>query len=134
VGEVARTKSRPAKRSHSDGLRFGDRLIQIRRAAGYSQSELASELGISKRMMNYYEHKEEFPLAWLLLGLSRALGVTTDQLLGVSQVTARSKPTDTRAWRRLKQLEKLPREQRRHVLETIDAFVERQRLRARIPA
>lgn len=34
---------------------FGQRLGELRRAAGFTQVELATELGVSQRMMGYYE-------------------------------------------------------------------------------
>ena len=34
---------------------FGERLARLRRAAGYSLRELAAEVGISHRMLVYYE-------------------------------------------------------------------------------
>ena len=33
---------------------FGNRMADLRKAAGYSQRELATELGISQRMVAYY--------------------------------------------------------------------------------
>lgn len=38
---------------------FGNRLARLRQAAGYSQRDLARELGISQRMVVYYEKEAE---------------------------------------------------------------------------
>ena len=109
---------------------FGARMAELRKAAGYSQRELAAELGISQRMVAYYEGETDYPPAGILPDLARVLGVTTDQLLGVKPVSSRTrKPQDTRLWRRFKQVEKLPAKERRQILQLIDAFLEREKLR-----
>ena len=109
---------------------FGARMAGLRQAAGYSQRELASELAISQRMVAYYEGETDSPPAGILPDLARVLGVSTDQLLGVKPVRSRTKkPQDTRLWRRFKQVEKLPAKERRQLLQLIDAFLEREKLR-----
>ena len=60
---------------------FGRRLARLRKAAGYSQRALAAELGISQRMVAYYESQTEHPPTHLLPSLADALSLTTDQLL-----------------------------------------------------
>jgi transcriptional regulator with XRE-family HTH domain len=102
----------------------------LRQEAGYSQRELAAEIGISQRMVAYYEGETDYPPAGILPDLARVLGVSTDQLLGVKAVRSRTKkPQDTRLWRRFKQVEKLPAKERRQLLQLIDAFLEREKLR-----
>ncbi len=110
---------------------FGARMAELRKAAGYSQRELAAELGISQRMVAYYEGETDYPPAGILPDLARVLGVITDQLLGVKPVRSprTKKPQDTRLWRRFKQVEKLPAKERRQLLQLIDAFLEREKLR-----
>jgi len=49
-----------------------------------------------------------YPPAHLLPQLARALGVTTNQLLGVKEVKRNGSIRDTRLWRRFSQVEKLP--------------------------
>jgi hypothetical protein len=61
--------------------------------------------------------------------MAEALGVSVDALLGVETAKRRAKPTDTRMQRRLQQIEKLPPEERRQVLQVIDAFIERGELK-----
>ena len=68
---------------------FGARLAELRKAAGFTQVELAEAIGTSQRMVAYYESTEDYPLARLLRNLSRALGVTADELLGLTPQTTR---------------------------------------------
>lgn len=68
---------------------FGARLAELRKAAGLTQVELAEAIGTSQRMVAYYERTEDYPLARLLRHLSRALGVSADELLGLAAVKSR---------------------------------------------
>lgn len=108
---------------------FGDRLNRLRKAAGYSLRELAAEIGISHRMLVYYEKHSEHPPTYLLPQLAKALGVTADQLLGMEKVKTNGKTKDTKLWRRFSQLEKLPSTQRKPIIQVLDAFLEREKLR-----
>jgi transcriptional regulator with XRE-family HTH domain len=111
------------RRSRTDAERFGDRLARFRQAAGYSQRELAAEVGISYRMVAYYEKETAYPPTHLLSQLAKVLGVSADQLLGIAPVRESGRSRDSRLWRRFKQLEKLPPAQRRPILQVLDAFL-----------
>ncbi|MHB8784091.1 MAG: helix-turn-helix domain-containing protein [Desulfobacteria bacterium] len=39
---------------------FGQRLARMRKAAGYTQAELAAEVGISRRNLAYYETQKSY--------------------------------------------------------------------------
>ena len=64
------------------GNDFGERLAALRKAAGFTQVELAAELGISQRMVAYYESPQAAPPANLLPAIATALGVSIDELFG----------------------------------------------------
>lgn len=109
---------------------FGTRLAQYRQAAGYSQRELATELGISHRMVAYYETAGYCPLD-LLPRLAHMLGVSTDQLLGhgARKATRATNQRDSRLWRRFAQIEKLPPAARKPIIQVLDAFLAKAKLR-----
>ena len=108
---------------------FGQRLARLRKAAGYSQRALAAELGISQRMLAYYESQTEHPPTHLLPAIAHALSQTADQLLGRDAVSARKAPRNQQLLRRLRRIEVLPASERRQVLHLIDALVERNTLK-----
>lgn len=108
---------------------FGARLARLRQAAGYSQRSLAAEIGISYRMVAYYEGETVYPPAHLLPQLAEALGVSTDQLLGVGKVKKNGRSRDSRLWRRFSQVEKLPNPERKQIVQILDAFLEREKLK-----
>ncbi len=111
---------------------FGVRLAELRKAAGVTQTALAAEIGISQRMMAYYEGPIAQPPANLLPLIARALGVSIDALLGVESSRRRAKASDTRLQRRLAQIEKLPVQERRQILQVLDAFIERGQLKQKM--
>lgn len=112
-----------AKLQIKDSESFGKRMARLRQIAGYSQRELVAKIGISQRMLAYYESKSQHPPTHILPTIAKALGVTTDQLLGVEKVKANGRTRDNRLWRRFTQVEKLPLEQRKPVVQFIDAFL-----------
>lgn len=108
---------------------FGPRLATLRKAAGFTQTAFAAEIGVSQRMMAYYEGPTAHPPADLLPAMAKALDVSVDALLGVETAKRRAKPADTRMQRRLQQIEKLEANERRQLLQLIDAFIERDQLK-----
>lgn len=126
--DLRQESTMPKKKPQTDGEeRFGRRLAQLRKAAGYSQRSLAAELGISQRMVAYYESETEHPPTHLLPALADALRITTDQLLGRQPVSPRKAPQNQQLLRRLRQVEKLPPRARNAVIEHIEALVARHR-------
>ena len=108
---------------------FGERLAQLRKAAGYTQLELADEIGVSRRMIAYYEIQSEHPPTSLLPAIAKALRLTTDELLGTEPIKKAARPADSRLHRRLQQIEQLAPTEKRQVLQLLDAFIERGKLK-----
>ena len=108
---------------------FGERLARLRHAAGYSQRELATEIGISQRMIVYYEKQTERIPIHLLPLLAKTLSVSADQLVGSEETKDNGRVRDNRLWRRFIQLEKLPTAQRKPIIQVLDAFLEREKLK-----
>jgi transcriptional regulator with XRE-family HTH domain len=109
---------------------FGAKLARFRQAAGYSQRDLARETGISQRMIAYYEKQPQYPPMHVMTILSEALGIPPHELL------KSEKPTDTledvRLRRRLKQIEELEEEEKRRVIQLLDTFIEKYRLKQQV--
>jgi len=110
---------------------FGERLAELRRAAGYTQQELAAASGVSRRMIVYYEGQQHPPLAEVVVRLAPLLATNADELLGL--VAPRKAPgvLDARVERRLRAIEHLAPGDRRQLLHLIDAFVEHGRRKRR---
>lgn len=113
----------PKTRTVAAGETFGRRLARLRKDAGYSQRSFAAEIGISNRMVAYYEAQTDHPPAHLLPTIADALGLTVDQLLGRVPLKKKKAPTNERLLRQLRQVEKLPPRARQSILEHIEALV-----------
>lgn len=113
---------------------FGDRLASLRKAAGYTQVELAAEMGITQRMVAYYEAPNAQPPAHLLPQLAQTLGVSVDVLLGLAEPRRTKKIATNRLERRLLEIEKLDPKARRQLTQLLDTFIEGEKLKRRMNA
>jgi len=100
---VARTPSR-RKRQESPPESFGQRLARLRKASGYTQTELGEILELSQRMMTYYEREGGRPPAHLLGRMAETLGVSVEELLGLRPVKEKPAPRNSRLWRKLREV------------------------------
>ena len=119
------------RRIKGEADRFGARLAALRKQVGISQTVLAQEIGVSQRMMAYYESPRAFAPANRLPALARALGVSVETLLGTETAKRKGKAVDTRMQRRLQQIAGLPPQDRRQIMQVVDAFIERGQLKHR---
>ena len=119
------------KHINDELVSFGERLAELRKTAGYTQQELADELGVTRRMIAYYEGETDYPPTTLLPGLAKTLGVSTDELLGVKKIKKVGK-SDNRLLRRLQQIEKLDAKEKRQVIQLLDTFIEKEQLKKKI--
>lgn len=110
---------------------FGQRLSRLRKTRGYTQTELGQMVGLSQRLMTYYEREGGRPPGHLLPEIARVLKVSLDELLGTKAVLDTPAPRHTRLWRKLRDVEKLPEADRKAVLRFIDALMVRQRFQQR---
>ena len=106
---------------------FGQRLAHLRKAAGYTQTELADEIGATRRMIAYYETESDHPPTNMLVGLAQALNTSTDELLGLIP-TKKLKQPDSRLLRRIQKIDKMSAVKKRQVIQVIDTFIEAEQL------
>lgn len=64
-------------------LEISQRLVNLRKAKGYSQEELAAKLGISRQAVSKWERGEASPDTDNLILLSKLYGISIDELLNV---------------------------------------------------
>lgn len=60
---------------------FAEKLIQLRKKAGWSQEELAEQMNVSRQSVSKWEGAQSVPDLEKMVRLSRLFGVTTDYLL-----------------------------------------------------
>jgi len=119
------------KKNTSDIKGFGRRLAAFRKAAGFTQEELASEIEVSRRMIAYYEGETQHPPTTILPRLSQALGVSIDELLNgdTRREAMKMRPMSNRLQRKLQELERLGAKEKRQALQLLDMFIERDQLK-----
>lgn len=60
---------------------FSEKLVQLRKKAGWSQEELADQMNVSRQSVSKWEGAQSVPDLEKMIRLSRLFGVTTDYLL-----------------------------------------------------
>lgn len=103
---------------------FGTRLTTIRKSRGMTQAELGAAVGVSNRVIAYYEQDQAQPPGPLLADLAQALRVSTDELLGLEPFREKTTPGVARLRKRLRQVEALPRADQQAVLKFVEALVQ----------
>ena len=73
---------------------FADKLITLRKKAGWSQEELAEQLGVTRQSVSKWESAQSVPDIDKILQMSRLFGVTTDYLLKDDQGEPEYTPDD----------------------------------------
>lgn len=111
-------KERPAQ---------GKRLMELRKAAGLSQYELAEMLGESQSNVAFWEQSEKPPRSDVLPKLADVLGVGIADLLNVNgkrMVTAqRSGKPPGKLRKVFEDVSRLPRRQQEHIVRVVSALV-----------
>jgi len=110
---------------------FGKRLREIRRRRGLTQGELGAAVGVSNRVIAYYEQDDAQPPGPLLAELARVLKASSDELLGLQPVKDGTSPRTARLLKRLRRVEELPPADQRALLKLVDALVTTRRRSSR---
>ncbi|MEZ5708959.1 MAG: helix-turn-helix transcriptional regulator [Blastomonas sp.] len=71
---------------------FGENVIEARLRLGLAQWEVAVASGLSKAAISHFEHGRREPSARSIVSLARALNVSADYLLGLTDTVI---PTGT---------------------------------------
>jgi transcriptional regulator with XRE-family HTH domain len=117
---MAKRQSRPR---HAAPEGFGGRLARLRRARGLTQEEFAARVGLSGRMVAYYERADAQPPGPLLPRLAQALRVPLEELLGMKPIKDGPSPRTARLLNRLRKIEDLPPADQRAVLKMLDGLL-----------
>ena len=64
---------------------LADKMIALRKRAGWSQEELAEKMGVSRQSVSKFDGAHSMPDRDKILALSRIFGVSTDYLLKRSE-------------------------------------------------
>ena len=113
---------------------FGERLRSLRKQRGLTLEKLGELVGVSWRVIFYYEKETEHPPVHILVPIAKALKVSVDELLGVKGLTEEFNPKEAALWRRLKKAELLPPKDRKTLLDLLAALLAKsQRSHSNLP-
>jgi transcriptional regulator with XRE-family HTH domain len=118
---LARKKSTPTEPKQET---LGERLARLRRERGMTQVELAERLGVAQPVVSDYERGELRLHGQLIVKLTEILGVSSQELLGLTKPASNGAIKNRRLLRRLQEIERLPRRDQQALLRTIDRFLE----------
>ena len=71
--------------TRGDKMTTGQRIIELRKNAGYTRTDFANKLGIPYTTLRNYENDEREPGHNFLIAVAKELNVSIDYLLGISE-------------------------------------------------
>jgi transcriptional regulator with XRE-family HTH domain len=101
-------------------MKLGDKITMLRKQKNISQVELAEKTGISRDGISKYERGDIVPSVEYAKRMADALGVSLDFLVSED---AREEALDKEAVKRIRDIQKLPDEEKDKVLSVIDALI-----------
>lgn len=99
---------------------IGIRIIQLRKAQGWSQDELAGKISSSRAMIGKYERGDNLPSIEVLVKLAQAFEVSVDYLVGEGVLSS----YDKEILKRINQIEQLDQETREKLFFLIDNVIQ----------
>lgn len=62
-------------------MTFGEKLLNLRRARGWTQEDLADKIGVTRQALSKWDANSALPDTKNVVALAKLFGVTTDYLL-----------------------------------------------------
>ena len=107
---------------------LGKRIAALRKERGYTQVELAEQLGGIQAIISDYERGKLRPHPDMIVRLAKALRVSTDEMLGVKPPSKNGATVSRRVLRRLQAIDGLPKRDQDALFRTIDVFLQARRI------
>lgn len=104
--------------------KLGQRIATLRNERGLTQVQLADFLGYSQQQILSFEKGRRRVPASALPDLSKALGVSVEELLGTGDTHSAKRGPTPKIQRQLEQLSQLPRSQQRFVSQMLDTVLQ----------
>lgn len=103
---------------------IGQRLSRLRKERGYTQKQMADKMGLIQALISEYERDKMRLHAEMVVRFARALGVSTDAILGLKTDRRRViKNPSLKILRRLDKIASMPTAKQKAFLQTIDALL-----------
>ena len=106
--------------------RFQKKLVELRKTKGFSQASFGRALGISRRMMCYYEKESTtFPPCALVLNMAKLLDCNIDTLFALKKEENDGRTVEAKSLQKLKKAAKLPKKDRDLLFQLMDNLLEK---------
>jgi len=99
------------------------RIKKLRKSRGLNQVEFSEKTGISQRMIAYYEKEVHQIPSDNIIKLSKALKVTTDELLGLKIINFEMTKDETKVYKKVKKILKLTKVEQQIIFNMINGFL-----------
>ena len=101
---------------------LGARIAQLRRDQNLTQQQLAELMGMSQQSVASWEVGRLRPAVSMLPRLAKALGVSTEALIGQEEKPAKRGPTP-KLQQQMERISQLPRTKQRFVMDMLDTVL-----------
>lgn len=108
-----------SRTSNEQESSFGERLAILRKRKGYTQTELAARLGVTRRTIAYYEKESPNLPGNLLLELAVALETPLEELLSGKPIRHATKKL--RGY--IQDIERLPESSQERLIAVLESFL-----------
>lgn len=106
-------------------MSFEKRMAELRKQGKISQEELSKKIGVHQNVIGRYERGEAKPSIEIASAIADVLGVSLDYLTGKTDFMADETITE-----RIITIQKLPEQDREHILFALDAMIRDAKARA----
>jgi transcriptional regulator with XRE-family HTH domain len=103
---------------------LGQRMLELRKEQGLTQGQLAELLSISQQLMAFYEKGQRRVPIDLLPKVARLLGVSVEELLGLTTAATPKRGPTPKLQQQLERLSRLPHAKQRFVSEMLEMVLQ----------
>lgn len=111
--------------SKTSSSTIGERVAQLRKQFGYTQAELAQELGIMQKLVSDYERGRIRIPPEMMAKLATIFDVTTDELIGLKRLKTKKPLKNRRLQLRLNRLSELSKNDQETIIRMIDSLLKK---------
>ena len=109
--------------THQGMAAIGQAIARVRKEQGFSQQEMAQEIGVSQSVYSAYERGALRIHGELLASIAKRFSISVDELLGLQSAKTSTAVKDRRFLRRMQKIDRLSKRDKDALLRTIDAFL-----------
>jgi len=113
---MARTDTNPSES-------ISERVTRMRKEFGYTQTEIAEQLGVPQSVVSAFESGGRRFHAEIITKYAELFGVSADELLGIEKPRQNGQKVSVHLAKRMQRIQQLPKARQKALLQTIDLFL-----------